>query len=178
MRKVALGMNVSLDGYVADSNDQVDWMFASVDDELMNFILDSLREVDTMLMGRVNYEEQAAHWPTSTEAIAPVVNGHEKIVFSTTLDTVDWQNTRLATHDPATEIARLKEQPGRTIGVSGGARFAQSLAAQGLIDEYRLYVHPIVLGSGTPLFTDRLPLRLLHTRTFLQGAVHLVYAPA
>jgi len=106
------------------------------------------------------------------------MNRATKIVFSRTLKKVDWENCRLAAGDPAEEIAELKRQPGAAIAVAGGARFAQSLSEQGLIDEYDLTVHPVVLGAGIPLFTDPINLKLLSTRAFDTGAVVLNYEPA
>lgn len=176
MRIVSFGMMVSLDGYVADAKGEIPWM--NFTDEMQADLLETLNQMDTMLMGRVNYEEQAAYWPTSSEPYAPIVNAHQKIVFSTTLDRVDWQNSRLATGTPAEEIQRLRQQPGKTIGVSGGARFARSLLREGLIDELRLFIHPAAAGKGTPLFTEPLTLNLVDTRPFKNGVVLHTYRPA
>jgi dihydrofolate reductase len=178
-RKVALGMNMSLDGYVSGpaGEGDVEELFVTMDDEVNDYFVESLRDIDTMLMGRVNYLEQAAYWPTATDALAPIVNAHEKIVFSTTLESVDWRNTRLATAGPAEEIANLKQQPGKTIGISGGARFAQSLLREGLVDEIRLTVHPVVYGAGTPLFADFLRLKPVSSRRFGSGAVLHIFEP-
>lgn len=178
MRKIVLGMNITLDGYVARTNGELDWMFPNIDSERTESITEGLSEIDVFLMGRVTYEGMALHWPTADDAIAPLMNRATKIVFSRTLQKVDWENSRLATRDPAEEIADLKRQPGTAIAVAGGARFAQSLAKQGLIDEYNLTVHPVVLGTGLRLFTDPLTLKLLSTRAFDTGAVVLNYEPA
>lgn len=178
MRKVVLGMNVTLDGYVARTNGELDWMFPNIDSERTESITEGLSEIDVFLMGRVTYEGMAAHWPTADDEIAPLMNRATKIVFSRTLKKVDWENCRLAAGDPAEEIAELKRQPGTAIAVAGGARFAQSLSKQGLIDEYNLTVHPVVLGTGIPLFTDPINLKLLSTRAFDTGAVVLNYEPA
>jgi dihydrofolate reductase len=178
MRKVVLGMQVSLDGFVAAPNGELDWMWHAFNDALKKSIIESLRENDTYLLGRVTYQEQAAHWPTSTDEIAPFMNNATKIVFSTTLETLEWANARLATADVATEIAQLKQQPGKNIAVSGGARFAQSLSRLGLIDEYSLVVHPVVLGAGMPLFADLsnpIRLDLVSTEHFDTGAVRFLY---
>jgi dihydrofolate reductase len=176
MRKVSLGMMLSLDGYVADSTGDIP--FVSFDDELEAYLLGVLADMDTMLVGRVNYEEQAAYWPRSTEPYAPLVNGHQKIVFSSTLRRVDWQNSRLATGSPAEEIERLRRQPGKTIGVAGGARFAQSLLRDGLIDELRLTIHPAVIGTGIPLFAEPQRLKLVDLKRFKSGVVTHIYQPA
>lgn len=178
MRKVALGMQVSLDGYVAAADGGLGWAFANFDDELNASVLEILNQLDVILLGRANYEEQSATWPNSEGPFADVMNTVEKIVFSKTLNKVEWANSRLATGSPAEEIAELKKQSGKDIGVAGGARFAQSLSREGLIDEYRLAIHPVVLGSGMPLFADPINLKVLSSRTFATGVVINTYQPA
>lgn len=178
MRKVTLGMNVSLDGYVATVDGRLDWAFANFDAELGASAIETLSQLDTGLLGRVNYEEQSAVWPNQQGPMADIMNTLNKIVFSKTLSQVTWSNSRLATGSPAEEIARLKQQPGRDIGVAGGARFAQSLSKEGLIDEYRLTMHPVVLGSGLPLFVAPLKLKLVSARTLASGVVILTYQRA
>lgn len=174
-------MNVSLDGYVSGPNGELDWLFPTMAPEQVQTITEILREGDTILIGRVNYLEQAAHWPQQSGELADLLNSHTKIVFSKILDRLDWSNSRLAMADPAEEIARLKRQPGKDIFVPGGATLAQSLSRLGLIDEYTITVHPTVLGSGKPLFKDLaqpLHLKLVSAHAFDTGAVHLVYRPA
>jgi dihydrofolate reductase len=175
MRKVALGMNVTLDGYVAAADGSLDWAFANFSDELMASSMEVLSQLDTILIGRVNYEEQAAAWPNREGPMADIMNNADKVIFSHTLKQVEWQNARLATASPAQEIARLKQQPGQTIGVAGGARLAQSLSKEGLIDEYRLTVHPVALGSGMPLFVAPITLKLLDTKIMSTGVLVLTY---
>ena len=171
MRNVFLSMQLSLDGYIASPSGQPDFVEDSFSSELYNFIIENLRQSDTMLLGRVAYEEQSGHWPTATDDLAPVVNGLDKVVFSSTLKQLDWQNSRLATKPLAEELAELKALPGKEIFVSGGARIVHSLLREGLIDELRLYVHPISVGAGTPLFLDQQQLTLLDVKPFEGGAV-------
>ena len=181
MRKVSLAMNVSLDGYVAGPNGELDWIFRSMDPALGESVISFLREVDTILIGHTTYLQQAAAWPKQTSEMADLLNSHAKIVFASTLPTLEWNNSRLASSDAATEIARLKQQPGKTIFVTGGAMLAQSLSRLGLIDEYNLTIHPIVLGSGKPLFKDQslpLTLKLVDSQAFATGAVQLTYQKA
>jgi len=178
VRPVSLGMNVTVDGFVAGPAGELDWIYPHIDADLLTVIVASLTEIDTMLMGRVNYEEQAAHWPSQTDPIANLVNNHTKVVFSTTLHAVDWVNSRLATSDPAEEIANLRQQEGGTIGVSGGPTFAAGLLQQGRIDELRLTIHPVALGGGTPLFSAPQKLKLLRSRSFATGAILNTYHPA
>jgi dihydrofolate reductase len=140
-------------------------------------VTESLRETDTIVLGRNNYLEQASYWPTQTTEMAALLNSHVKIVVSKTLDKLEWNNSRLATTDIAEEIAQLKQQPGKNIVVTGGPTLAQSLLRLGLIEEINLTVHPVVLGSGTPLFPEPLNLKLLSTRTFDSGAIALTYQP-
>lgn len=178
-RPVVLGMNVSLDGYVAGpaGTGDVEQILQTMNAELFDHFVETLGAIDTMLMGRVNYLEQAAHWPAQTDALADVVNGHTKIVFSETLERVDWQNSRLATGSPAEEIAKLKTEPGGVIGVSGGASFARSVLRDGIVDEAWLTVHPVALGAGTPLFAGLTRFELLSSRVFSSGAVLYKLAP-
>jgi len=178
-RPVVLGMNVSLDGYVAGpaGAGDVEEILQTMNDELFDHFVETLGAIDTMLMGRINYLEQAAYWPDKTDPLADLVNGHEKLVFSASLERVDWQNARLATGDPAEEIAKLKTEPGGVIGVSGGAAFAQSVLRDGLVDEAWLTVHPVALGAGTPLFAELVRFELLSSRVFSSGAVLYKFAP-
>lgn len=178
MRKVTLGMQVSLDGYVATVDGRLDWAFANFDAEQGASAIETLSQLDTVLLGRANYEEQAAAWPNREGPMADIMNNLNKIVFSKTLKQVEWANSRLATGSPAEEIAQLKQQPGKTIGVAGGARFAQSLSKEGLIDEYCLTIHPVVLGSGMPLFVAPLQLKFVSSRPLASGVVVAVYQRA
>lgn len=107
--------------------------------------------------------------------MADIMNAMNKIIFSKTLEQVEWDNSRLATGSPAEEIALLKQQSGKDIGVAGGARFAQTLSKQGLIDEYRLTVHPLALGSGMPLFVTPLTLKLVSVKTLTSGVAVSTY---
>lgn len=186
-------MHVSLDGFIARPNGELDW--ATRDDETMGKYLigDLLSTVDTMLLGRVLYQGFASYWPAAaTNPSTPkdlidlahwIVNS-PKIVFSKTLEKAEWKNSRLVKvkdhHDPAGEVAKLKQQPGGDMVVFGGARLAQTFTELGLIDEYRLKLEPVVLGSGKPLFKnikDRINLRLLKAKTFDSGVVGLYYEP-
>ncbi len=181
MRNVVLGMQTSLDGYVATPDGKLNWAFAHFDDELNAAGIEQLIQLDTILLGRVNYTEQAAVWPHQQNPMADLMNQANKIVFSSTLQQVDWANARLATGSPAKEIAQLKQQSGKAIGVAGGARFAQSLSREGLVDVYRLTVHPVVLGSGKPLFADLarpLNLKLVDCKALASGVLVLTYERA
>lgn len=131
-------------------------------------------------MGRVTYEDMAAVWPTTTGVYADVMNEIPKVVFSRTLTSAEWPDSRIASGDLAQEIVRLKREPGGVILAHGGATFVDALIRQGLIDEYRLVVHPVAIGNGTGLFTalrEPLRLHLIESRTFPSGTAIHVYRP-
>lgn len=183
MRKVIYSMSVSLDGYVETPDRKLDWVI--VDEELHNFFNDQSREMGAFLYGRRTYELMADYWPTAdTNPAAPAFEADfariwkdmPKVVFSKSLNRVDW-NSRLVREDMAGEIAKLKAQPGGDLGIAG-ATLASAAMRLGLIDEYWLFVNPIVLGAGLPLFPDLLTpvdLNLVETRTFGAGVVYLRY---
>ena len=186
MRKLIYSTSLSLDGYIDAAGGDPSWVFP--DEELHRHFNGVEREIDTLLYGRRMYELMAAYWPTADQdpsAPAPIVEYARlwkpvlKIVFSSTLDTVEW-NSRLVRGDPVAEVARLKGQTGRSIGV-GGLVLASTLASAGLIDEYRLYYVPILLGSGKAAFSqiqNRVTLKPVETRTFSSGTVLLRCVPA
>jgi dihydrofolate reductase len=181
MRNVVLGMQTSLDSYVATPDGKLNWAFAHFDDELNAAAMEQLSQLDTILLGRVNFTEQAAVWPHQQNPMADLMNRLNKIVFSSTPQQVEWANSRQANGSPAEEITQLKQQPGKDIGVAGGAGFAQSLAREGLIDVYRLTVHPVALGSGKPLFKDLaqpLNLKLVGEKRLASGVLVLTYERA
>ncbi len=179
MRQVILKMHVSLDGYIrpAEGN-ATDWIFSTYDDQLKDWEVGTLWQAGTHIMGRNLYYEMAAYWPTSTEVYAEPMNTIPKVVFSKTLEHADWQGTRIANGNLVTEIARIKQEPGKYILAHGGAAFVQSLSTLGLIDEYWLIVHPVVLSDGLPLFVEPMKLKLLRTTAFPGGSVLLVYGHA
>ncbi len=188
MRKVILSMFVTLDGFISGANGDLGWMPGNQtpDEEVDSHMYEMLDEMDTTLLGRNTYELFLDYWPTATtqqEIIADKLNAMPKIVFSKALDKVNWgkwDNARLARGTLAEEISGLKQQPGKDMVIFGGANLAQSCMELGLIDEYRLFVAPIILGSGKPLFkgsNDRISLKLLNTTPFKSGSVLLTYAP-
>ena len=180
-RNVILGMNVTLDGYVGGPDGELDWLWPTLDPAQGDDVTAFLRTVDTVLIGHNTYPEQAAQWPRQSGEMADLLNSHTKIVFSSSLDKLEWSNSRLATADATTEIAKLKQQPGKHIFVTGGATLAQSLTRLGLIDEYKLAIHPVVLGAGKRLFADvpdTTRFQLVRTRSYDSGTVELHYKRA
>jgi dihydrofolate reductase len=131
-------------------------------------------------MGRVTYNEMAAHWPVSTDDYAAPMNELGKVVFSKTLQSADWNDSRVARGELAEEISALRREPGGDIIAWGGASFVQALSRAGLVDEYRLVINPIALGNGLPLFKDLsapIELALIDARTFANGSALHVYQP-
>jgi dihydrofolate reductase len=182
VRSVIVSEFVSLDG-VIESPDK--WHFPYFNDEMGQAIGSAMAEADAMLMGRVLYEEWAAFWPNQDpdeNPFAARMNDTPKYVVSTTLrEPLEWQNSTLIGENVAEEISRLKEQPGKDISISGSGTLVQWLLRDDLIDELRLLVHPIVVGSGKRLFADegdRKPLELVDSKTFSTGVVYLTYRPA
>jgi dihydrofolate reductase len=182
MRKLIYSMGVSLDGFIAGPDGAIDW--SAPDPELHRFFNEQTREVDLELYGRGLYEdmqpwEQAERRPDPSAevlAFAKLWRATPKVVFSTTLDAVEG-NARLVTTDAVAEVQDLKDQPGGDLAV-GGAGLAATFIAAGLVDEYRQFVHPVVLGGGTPYFPPldrRIGLELLETKTFSSRVVYLRY---
>jgi dihydrofolate reductase len=183
MRKLVLQMGMSLDGLVAlpGRHGAGGWGLPPEDPALKQRKLDWLQDAGLHLMGRITYEEMAEFWPVSDDDYAAPMNDIPKVVFSTTLQRADWEESRIASGDLAEEIAELKQQPGKDMIAWGGATFAQSLTALGLVDEYRLVLQPVALGDGLPLFnglTTPLRLELVDAQTYDTGAALHVYRPA
>lgn len=180
MRAVVLQMGVSLDGYVAGLDGDLDWGLPPEDEAVTAWKLDSVRQVGTHIMGRVTYQAMAAHWPSSTAVYAAPMNNTPKVVFSRTLPSADWPDSRIARGNLADEIDRLRHEPGGDIMAHGGARFVQALSQQHLIDEYRLVMRAVALGSGLPLFKDLAapqPLTLVSATTYPDSTAIHVYRP-
>lgn len=184
MRKLSLQQFVSVDGYILEEGTEFFrwWTALPNDDEAEAHLVRELRRrAGTHIMGRVTYEAMAAHWPDSSEPVAPVMNDVPKVVFSGTLQAAGWPETRIADGDTAEEVARLKAEPGGDIVAHGGVRFVQSLARLDVVDEYRLLVYPIAVGNGTSLFAaieGAQTLQLVSNTTFPSGVVELVYERA
>ena len=185
MRKVIVSMFVSLDGVMEDPGgaekfEHGGWTIPYWDDQIGKFKLDELFASDTLLLGRVTYQGFAAVWPSQSDeaGFADRMNSLPKYVVSTTLQGVDeWNNSRLIKGNVAEEVSRLKEQPGQDILIAGSGLLVNSLLQDDLVDEYRLLVYPVVLGSGKRLFKEgsNTSLRLVETKPFGSGVVLLTY---
>jgi dihydrofolate reductase len=164
--------------------DQGGWQLGYFDDALGSAVMDMLAFTGGFLLGRRTYEIFAAHWPNqpADDPLAGTFNDLPKYVVSTTLrEPLAWKNSTLVRGDVAAEIARLKEQPGEAIQVIGSGELVQTLIRHDLVDEYRLMIHPLVVGTGSRLFRDQLPpvrLRLVDSKPTTTGVLILTYAPA
>ncbi|MGE5448903.1 MAG: dihydrofolate reductase family protein [Bacteroidales bacterium] len=180
MRKIIAAINITLDGFC-------DHTAGIADDELHQHYTDLLNNSGTILYGRITYQLME-YWPPivknptgikSVDDFAVAIDNISKIVFSHTLKTVDWKNTKLATRDLKEEVLQLRQQEGKDILI-GSPGLISALTQLGLIDEYQLCVHPVILGKGLPLFkniNERMILKLLKTKTFNSGAIVLYYEP-
>jgi dihydrofolate reductase len=207
MRRLILKMSVSIDGFVGGASGEIEWLFRSMDDEATAWTVESIRQAGLHAMGSRTFRDMAAYWPWSTQPFAPPMNEIPKVVFSktgpasghiTTRALEDaraqtkatsepspaalqsWADARIVVGNLSEEVARLKREPGKDIIAHGGATFARSLVALGLVDEYRLLVHPVALGRGLPLFSDLTApadLELTDFKAFRSGAVAHVYRP-
>jgi len=184
MRRLTVFNQVSLDGYFVDARGDMSWAHTNTKDaEWQAFVEGNARASGLLLFGRITYELMASYWPTLQAArdnpiVAERMNSLPKVAFSRTLDQVSWSNTKLVKTDPATEIRKLKYEPGPDMVILGSGTIVSQLTQERLIDEYQVVVIPIVLGQGRTMFEgikERLPLKLTRTRTFGNGNVWLCY---
>ncbi len=176
MAALILKMSISLDGYVASPDGSTDWVDAGRSPDGARWVLDTVSHAGLHLIGAVTYAAWASFWPTAPGPFAPPMNDIPKVVFSHSLETASWATTTIVSGDLTEAVARLKQE--RSDGyllAQGGARFARSLVDTGLIDEYCLVVHPVVLGAGERLFTAPLTLEPISTTAFSCGAVAHVF---
>ena len=185
MRKIIYWVHASIDGYIAGPNGEFDW--PALGPELFGYSEAMNEQVDTLMYGRVVWDMMSAYWPTAdadpettydhARAFAPFWRATPKVVVSRTLDEAGW-DARVIGKDLAAEVAELKRQPGKDILLTGGAQVAASLTELGLLDDYRIVVHPVVLGGGSrllPATGDRVGMALVDTRTFDSTTVLLRY---
>ena len=185
MRKIVLFMHTSLDGFVAGPNGEMDWI--NVDDDMFEYAGKQTDEADIALYGRVTYQMMESYWPTAGDQ--PNATKHDKqhsswynkvakVVLSKTMQGVNLANVNIISNNVPNEIIKLKQATGKNILIFGSPTAAHSLMAENLIDDYWLFVNPILLGEGIPMFKgirDRTKLKLVATNTFSSGVVCLNY---
>jgi dihydrofolate reductase len=184
VRKVISFNMTTANGFFEGPNQDISWHH--VDQEFNEFAIKQLRSVDMILFGRVTYQLMANYWPTqaaieSDPIIAKKMNALPKIVFSKTLDKAEWNNTRLIRGNIAKEVSYLKGQPGKNLIIFGSSDLTVIMAQMGLVDEFRIMVNPVVIGSGKPFLKGiegKVNMKLLREKTFHSGNILLYYQPA
>ena len=181
MRKIVAGLFISLD-MVYESPDT--WHFPYFNDEMGQVVFGKMADNDTMLLGRQTYQEFASYWPRQSSDVPPAdyMNNTPKVVVSNSLTSVDeWQNSTLLSGNLPEGLRKLKDQPGKNIGITGSGTLVRSLLEQGLLDELTLLVHPIVVGRGKRLWDGehaQVPLTLVSSKTLSTGVLSLTYRRA
>jgi dihydrofolate reductase len=176
MASLVLKMSVSLDGYVAPPDGSSEWAAAGRSEDGGAWTLETVSNARMHLIGAATYAGWARFWPTAAGPFAKPMNEIPKVVFSNSLASADWPETTIATGDLAQAVTPLKhEHSGGYLLAQGGTRFARSLVATGLIDEYRLVVHPVILGAGERLFDGPLTIKPTSTIAFSRGAAAHVF---
>jgi dihydrofolate reductase len=194
-RRVVASTFVTLDGYMVGPDEDMSWVVAGFDREMQADIAEEMsRKSDVFVFGRVTYEIFAAYWPSALPyeegdelnpaegkedpRIIQALNDFPKLVFSRTLEAPEWNNTKVVDGGLEDEIRRLKRQPGKAVSIQGSASIVQALERADLIDEYRLYVHPVLLGDGKPLFATgikRQDFELASIKPYTNGVVAMSY---
>jgi dihydrofolate reductase len=176
MASLVLKMSVSLDGFVASPDGSTGWEAAGRSPDGASWTLETVSNAGAHLMGAATYARWAGFWPSAPGPFAKPMNDIPKFVFSNSLQSADWAETTIVSGDLTEAVTRLKqERSGGYLLAQGGARFARSLVEAGLIDEYRLVIHPVILGAGERLFTAPLAIEPISTTAFSGGAVAHVF---
>jgi dihydrofolate reductase len=190
MRKIIVTVWITLDGFIAGPNGEMDWVTSIYDEAMGKYEDDLVSDADTLFLGRVTYQSFAGAWPKVPEnpsvsegekEYARKLNAMRKIVFSKTLDKAEWNNSTLVKEIIPEEIEKMKHGPGKDMLIYGSASIVQAFTNFRLIDEYQLLVHPVMLANGKPLFeglSDEIKLKLTKTKTHTSGVVLLCYRPA
>ena len=187
MRKLKLQMQITVDGFVAGPNGELDWMTFGTDDKLSDRINELTDSSDTILLGRKMTDEFVDYWtsilenPDSPEySFAKKMVNTPKVVFSKTITESKWANTILANGDIVEEVEKLKNKDGKDILVYGGAEFVSNLIKNNLIDEYHFFVNPVAIGKGMEIFGNleaKMNLKLISTESFDCGETEFIYEP-
>jgi dihydrofolate reductase len=187
MRKLIVSLNITLDGFVAAEDESLNWHSRYWTDEIAETTTELLSRADTILLGKNTYQAMAAYWPFQAKcmdfprtdiAYADMMNNYQKVVLSSTMTTVWWNNSLLLKGNLKQAIESLKKKGGRDILTYGSISVVKKLVAVNLVDEYQLWVHPVILGNGKPLF-ERLKknifLKLVSQKVFSSGVMLIVY---
>ena len=181
MRKVIVSMNTTLDGFMAGPNGELDWHFPLWNTEMASVALEDLDDVDTILLGRRTYQAMEAYWPSAPfDSFSNKMNNYKKIVFSNTLKKASWKSTTIISENVPDTIRKIKQLPGKDMIIYGSSSIVHLFFQHNLIDEYRLWIHPVAITNGVPLFKDthhNFNLKLLRNRTFCSGVVINYYRP-
>jgi dihydrofolate reductase len=191
VRKLIVSMNITLDGFMSGPDCELDWHFEYWNSEMEDELCTQLTKADSIVLGRVTYDAMAKYWPSKLAdplcrgegfAFANMMNSYTKIVFSKTITSAEWNNSKLVTGNLNDEITRLKKMPGKNIIVYGSGQLTDALIKLEMVDEYQLWLHPVILGKGKPLFKPdtnrdkrRLNCTLLSTESFPSGVILLHY---
>lgn len=177
MRQLYWQMMVTLDGFMEGPDGELDWHV--IDEDFRRYTADLLGSIDAIVLGRVTWQVLARYWPTAADPEAAVMNALPKLVVSRTLERAEWANSRIV-RDAAEEIAQWKRQPGKDLALLGSAQLGAALLRLGLIDELRIFVCPVALGRGRPMFSsleERTALKLAEAKALGSGVVQLSYRP-
>lgn len=182
-----MSMNLSLDGFMSGPHAELDWHFQHWTDEMAFYLSQQLSRADTILLGSHTYKAMSKYWPYKLTDInfpredlcfANMMNNYNKIVFSNNMQKADWQNSTMIRGDVKQKVVALKNQEGKDIIIYGSGTLVASLLPIGLIDEYQLWIHPIILGHGRPFFVEidgQIELKLTEAKRFDSGVVLLQY---
>ncbi|MFD2873344.1 dihydrofolate reductase family protein [Mucilaginibacter ximonensis] len=185
MRRIIVSMNVTLDGFMASSDGGLDWHIQNWTPDMSDLLAQHLNTADTILLGKNTYSAMAAYWPAvstslllsrSDLAYATMINGCKKIVCSTTLKKPRWENSQVISSRLPNEILKLKQQQGKNIMVYGSHKLVQYLHKFNLVDEYLLWIYPVTIGRGIPLFYKHQQLELLSSKILSSGVAVLQYS--
>lgn len=189
MRKVKLQMQVTADGYVAGPNGEMDWVLFNWGDDIKQYVGELTSSMDTILIGRNLYQGMSAHWPAVADnpesdpddvMAAHAFNDAQKILFSTSTEVATWNNTEVTTDAISEKMAELKQQEGKDMILYGGVELVAGFIKENLIDEYHLFVNPVMIGKGQSIsrqLAENLKLKLVHSQAFDCGIVVLHYEP-
>jgi dihydrofolate reductase len=180
-------MNITLDGFMSGPDCELDWHFKSWNGEMADVAAEQLSKADTILLGRITYRAMARYWPMQSIniltprgdiAFADMMNNYAKIVFTKTLKKPEWNNSRIINRDIESEVEQMKKEQGKDMIIYGSGQIVSALMKANLVDEFHIWVHPVIIGKGKTLFRDLtkdLRLELFRTKRFSSGVVLFYY---